>query len=474
MLGMSGRATIVLLLVVCVSVALVLQVGRAGFGWGESAAAREALTKALAELPREAPPAQFAPPVNGQEATPDQAAAIDKTVNAYLKAIADKQAEAAWEMVDPQHAGDMTKESWAAQFEAMGGEGALDSMEAAMGLLMGQKSRVAEVATSGTTGVARVIVPVDAPLWLALVKRGDAWAVDLQGSADLQAYHDVGKQLATLQRDDATSFFRAIIGMQGGAEWNDYLSLLVLAPQAARHEIASRKVDGERAVAQVQGHAELQLSVPLERKAQGWVPNWTQGVKIISAEQQLAAEGEGSPREKAMVFACQSNLKQAMLGILQYCQDYDEKFPPANQWTDVIYPYIKNESVYKCPAVPDKFGYAMNYKLSRAVMAQLASPAETVSLFDSTLLRPNAQDYPNLAGASVTWPPRHNGMINYAFTDGHVKAMTSPLPYPYYYQLGGRAAPPYVGPGAPPGGGKGGPPPPPPPPPPGAMPGGGG
>ncbi|RYG75457.1 DUF1559 domain-containing protein [bacterium] len=75
----------------------------------------------------------------------------------------------------------------------------------------------------------------------------------------------------------------------------------------------------------------------------------------------------GRARENARRASCQSNLKQIGLGILQYVQDYDEKYPqcrssniPApNGWNNVyapwhlaIYPYVKSLQVYKCPSNP--------------------------------------------------------------------------------------------------------------------------
>ena len=57
-------------------------------------------------------------------------------------------------------------------------------------------------------------------------------------------------------------------------------------------------------------------------------------------------------RENARRSSCQSNLRQITLGIKQYVQDYDEKFPPvqpnsnAYGWADTLQPYIRNEQVF--------------------------------------------------------------------------------------------------------------------------------
>jgi prepilin-type N-terminal cleavage/methylation domain-containing protein len=87
----------------------------------------------------------------------------------------------------------------------------------------------------------------------------------------------------------------------------------------------------------------------------------------------------GRARENARRSSCQSNLKQIGLGILQYTQDFDEKFPPAIRgwrgsppiqtmagtpgaefittdgasgsdhyitWMDMTYPYVKSTHIY--------------------------------------------------------------------------------------------------------------------------------
>jgi len=74
-------------------------------------------------------------------------------------------------------------------------------------------------------------------------------------------------------------------------------------------------------------------------------------------------------RAKARQTSCTSNIKQLTLGMVMYCQDYDERFPqwkwdlnysgasganatPNNAeslWFNAIYPYVKNAQVYVCP-----------------------------------------------------------------------------------------------------------------------------
>ena len=85
-------------------------------------------------------------------------------------------------------------------------------------------------------------------------------------------------------------------------------------------------------------------------------------------------------RENARRASCQSNLKQIGLGIMQYTQDYDEKYPsgstyalsattdacftlpgaptfssdgtPESMWMGRIFPYTKSAQLYVCPSQP--------------------------------------------------------------------------------------------------------------------------
>lgn len=69
-------------------------------------------------------------------------------------------------------------------------------------------------------------------------------------------------------------------------------------------------------------------------------------------------------RENARRSSCQSNLKQLALGMTQYTQDYDEKYPALGwhnccgsgwyyrYWGSAIQPYIKSTQIFACPSSP--------------------------------------------------------------------------------------------------------------------------
>ncbi len=131
--------------------------------------------------------------------------------------------------------------------------------------------------------------------------------------------------------------------------------------------------------------------------------------------------------------SCISNLKQISLGLLQYTQDYDEKFPPAKNtvggWADLVFPYVKSTQIFQCPN--DRSGanktsdYFYNARLSGVSMGKLAVPNFTISLGDGLLNQPFDA---NLSQLPASWirdsnspAHRHLDGANYAFADGHVK-----------------------------------------------------
>ena len=115
--------------------------------------------------------------------------------------------------------------------------------------------------------------------------------------------------------------------------------------------------------------------------------------------------------------SCQTNLKQAMLGVLQYAQDYNETYPSARKWIDEIFPYVKSEQIFRCPALADgdNYGYALNQNLAALSLAKMDNPAQTVAIYETTSLVRNE------FGTGEERAYRHGGGSNIAFADGHIK-----------------------------------------------------
>lgn len=122
-------------------------------------------------------------------------------------------------------------------------------------------------------------------------------------------------------------------------------------------------------------------------------------------------------RENQRRASCQTNLKQVMLGVLMYTQDYDERLPIAQPWIDVLLPYLKSETIFNCPSIPrgQRYGYAYNAKLARKDTNIFPETRKIVTLYETSDLRRNAYG----TGQSLDF--RHDEGANYAFLDGHIK-----------------------------------------------------
>jgi prepilin-type N-terminal cleavage/methylation domain-containing protein/prepilin-type processing-associated H-X9-DG protein len=171
-------------------------------------------------------------------------------------------------------------------------------------------------------------------------------------------------------------------------------------------------------------------------------------------------------REKARQTSCLSNLKQIATGMRMYSQDYDENvslaryapyfwdgvsWPDTHTWRMAVQPYIKNRDLTRCPSnafynagveveEPVFRSYAMN---SAALFgeqyneAAITEAAELIQIaecryqypdiypqiespFSSFLYSSEPEPTPN---SDLGVMQTHSGMSNYAFFDGHAKAM---------------------------------------------------
>ncbi len=145
-------------------------------------------------------------------------------------------------------------------------------------------------------------------------------------------------------------------------------------------------------------------------------------------------------REKARQTSCLSNVKQIMLAVQQYAQDYDERMPRhgnSPDWTDQIYPYVNNVQVYNCPSASNNgpttlaelgalFNYSYNYYSNSGQnnmkLAQIARPSEALVILDGSyyISNPWRNDGSAIDNDGV---PRHNEGANLGFADGHAKWM---------------------------------------------------
>jgi prepilin-type N-terminal cleavage/methylation domain-containing protein/prepilin-type processing-associated H-X9-DG protein len=187
----------------------------------------------------------------------------------------------------------------------------------------------------------------------------------------------------------------------------------------------------------------------------------------------------GRARENARRSSCQSNLKQIGLGIMQYVQDYDEKYPMTwmggilgagdywnyGTWMYTTFPYIKSTQIYSCPSAvknvndtflfqnggdtttlktfPGQFNYGANQNLIPAKeenpagnnpisIAQIPSASLVPMIFDSIgVISGDRWRIVNAGSTTAPWfnggttidtaASRHLQGSNIAYADGHVK-----------------------------------------------------
>ena len=145
-------------------------------------------------------------------------------------------------------------------------------------------------------------------------------------------------------------------------------------------------------------------------------------------------------REKARQSSCLSNVKQIMLGVLMYAQDYDERLipgalpQPGRDWHVLLGPYLKNVQVLYCPSSLPGMGYGWNYSEFgyyyttpgtgwATALAEIDKPAEAILLGGCEDYEARNRTYSRyLYKASATLlPARHNEGGNMGLCDGHAK-----------------------------------------------------
>jgi len=184
-------------------------------------------------------------------------------------------------------------------------------------------------------------------------------------------------------------------------------------------------------------------------------------------------------RENARRASCMSNMKQIGLAMMQYTQDYDERYPlstpyrdqsvngmPGKKfkiatsicpseycvtWMDLIYPYAKSTQIFVCPSVQNStfasYGYSSafgndsnnRYKYGGGVQAgvpltlsQIERPSEIFlnveynyisGIWVNPVLMKQAAENPN--PSAYLRALAHLGGGNVVYADGHVKWMNA-------------------------------------------------
>lgn len=192
--------------------------------------------------------------------------------------------------------------------------------------------------------------------------------------------------------------------------------------------------EGDRATVEVEPASEMMFpAVSCLKEDNSWrvdllatARTWFGPDDPVIKDIELTLQGDWS-KDPLASRRCQSNLRQMALAFMQYTQDYDEVFPPANKWTDVLKPYQKDDKFFHCPIVgQNSHGYAMNWKFSRQPIAAIESPANTVLLYETNILARNQ----NGDGRDLVFRHMQNDQpgAQYAFADGHIAFLAQKQP----------------------------------------------
>jgi len=185
-------------------------------------------------------------------------------------------------------------------------------------------------------------------------------------------------------------------------------------------------------------------------------------VAIISVLAAILFPVFARARENARRASCMSNMKQIGLAVMQYTQDYDERYPQlqanALPYTTpdstghksvyaMLYPYTKSYELLACTNAPDQTGgYAPDYAAHDAgsyplntmifnsagvSMAAVSQPAARVMIDEIGKVERVVRSYPTYSSPGyVNWlgtpesapvDQNHFDGGNLLFADGHVK-----------------------------------------------------
>ena len=186
-------------------------------------------------------------------------------------------------------------------------------------------------------------------------------------------------------------------------------------------------------------------------------------------------------REKARQSSCLSNVKQIVLGVLMYAQDYDERLPMQHHvaqgsdalelirpegnsfWWVRLTPYLKNDQILQCPSgqlayiygqpagasssvqinVDVDYGWNYNFVYIQPVkLAMIPEPASTICVVEQegALGYGRWFNVASTGSSNYVWKyQQHNGGSNYGLCDGHAKWVSGEV-VPH----AGGATPPYA------------------------------
>ena len=125
-----------------------------------------------------------------------------------------------------------------------------------------------------------------------------------------------------------------------------------------------------------------------------------------------------SARHQAKSAVTMNNAKQLCLAMILYCDENDDKFPPAENWPEVIEPYLgHDEKILSSPFDPEtRRAFAMNIHLNGRQRPDIDRAHRVVLVFEAAYGSPPS-------GGRELLPEEPRGRKGYVigFLDGHVE-----------------------------------------------------
>jgi prepilin-type N-terminal cleavage/methylation domain-containing protein/prepilin-type processing-associated H-X9-DG protein len=159
-------------------------------------------------------------------------------------------------------------------------------------------------------------------------------------------------------------------------------------------------------------------------------------------------------RENARRASCQSQEKQMALGLIQYTQDYDERFPIYTTatppgfycsnvcWSEQIQPYVKNWQLFRCPSRPKDYDGATDvngsvYQLTYGIPNQSGAynPPHNLyapSSFHIARVVEPARTWMIVETKDSAWYDGPSGTRGYGFYAPYLESQTKPESSAYF------------------------------------------
>jgi prepilin-type processing-associated H-X9-DG protein len=118
--------------------------------------------------------------------------------------------------------------------------------------------------------------------------------------------------------------------------------------------------------------------------------------------------------ESTRMMECASRLKQLDIALTAYLDAHGGQLPDASQWHELLSPYVKDPSVFRCPSDhTGRYSYAMNSAIDPDLAA---NPVDLVLIFECKPSSPQS-------GGKELLDPRHSGGCNVLFPDLHIEVV---------------------------------------------------